>query len=76
MVGLPVWQETPEAAVDHVRCCLGLPEEIEPDHGASRTAKWHRNQIRARQGVLYDKDRARAIAAVAMEKAALQRLKG
>ncbi|MET9066898.1 DUF4158 domain-containing protein [Streptosporangium sandarakinum] len=51
---------------------LRLAEDVEPDHGASRTAKWHRTQIRARQGVIYD-ERARAIAAEAMGEAALAR---
>lgn len=72
MARFPSRQEIPEVVVDHVRRCLGLAEDVEPDHGASRTAKWHRTQIRARQGVIYD-ERARAIAAEAMGEAALAR---
>ena len=38
--------EIPEAATGHVRRCLGLDPEAVPDHGAARTAKWHRSQVR------------------------------
>lgn len=71
MARFPSPQEVPEAVVEHVRRCLGLAGGIEPDHGATSTAKWHRKKIRARQGVAYDKDRARTVAADAMGKAAL-----
>ena len=64
-------EEIPEVVADHVRRCLGLRRETEPDHGAARTAKWHRNQVRARQGVTYDQRRARTLAAVAIREAAL-----
>ncbi|MEV4251360.1 DUF4158 domain-containing protein [Streptosporangium canum] len=50
-----------------MRRCLGLPEDL----GPGRTAKRHRSQIRARQGVVYDQGRVRVIAAEAMGKAAL-----
>jgi hypothetical protein len=40
-------EEIPEVVVDHVRRCLELAPEVEPDHGASRTAKLHRKQVRA-----------------------------
>ena len=43
-------EEIPEAATDHVRRCLGLGPEVEPDHGAARTAKWHRQQVRGPPG--------------------------
>lgn len=33
-------EEIPEVVVDHVRRCLGLGPEVEPDHGAARTARW------------------------------------
>lgn len=56
--------------VDHVRRCLDLDADVEPDHGAGRTAKWHRKQIRARQGVTYNPARARRIAAEAIREAA------
>ena len=32
-------EEIPQAVTDHVRHCLGLAPETEPDHGAARTAK-------------------------------------
>ena len=64
-------EEIPEAVTDHVRRCLGLGPEAEPDHGAARTAKWHRRQVRVRQGVTYDQRRARAVAAAAIREAAL-----
>jgi hypothetical protein len=35
--------EIPEAVTGHVRRCLGLDPETVPDHGAARTAKWHRS---------------------------------
>ena len=55
----------------HVRRCLGLHPETVPDHGAARTAKWHRKQVRVRQGVTYDQRRARALAAAEIRAAAL-----
>ena len=64
-------EEIPEVVVDHVRRCLGLGPEAEPDHGAARTAKWHRKQVRVRQGVAYDQRRARALAAREIRDAAL-----
>jgi hypothetical protein len=64
-------EEIPEVVADHVRRCLGVGPEAEPDHGAARTAKWHRKQVRARQGVTYDQRRARALAAAAIREAAL-----
>ncbi|MFI0349929.1 DUF4158 domain-containing protein [Actinomadura sp. 9N407] len=64
-------EEIPEVVVDHVRRCLELGGEVEPDHGAGRTAKAHRKQVRARQGVKYDQRRARALAAGAIREEAL-----
>jgi TnpA family transposase len=64
-------EEIPQAVTDHVRRGLGLAPETEPDHGAARTAKWHRRQVRARQGVTYDQRRARAVAAAAIREATL-----
>jgi len=64
-------EEIPEVVVDHVRRCLELGPEAEPDHGAARTAKWHRKQVRVRQGVAYDQRRARALAAREIRDAAL-----
>ncbi|MFI7690080.1 hypothetical protein ACIBQ6_13475 [Nonomuraea sp. NPDC049655] len=62
--------EIPEVVIDHVRRCLELAEDVWPDHGSSRSAKAHRKLVRQRQGVKYDAGRARAIAAVAIRKAA------
>ena len=63
-------EEIPEAVTDHVRRCLGLGPEVGPDHGAARTAKWHRKHVRARQGVTYDMGRARVLAEAAIREAA------
>ena len=63
-------EEIPQAVTDHVRHCLGLAPEVEPDHGAARTAKWHRGQVRKRQGVTHDPRRARALAEAAIREAA------
>jgi hypothetical protein len=60
-----VWHGLP------VRRCLGLDPETAPDHGAARTAKWHRRQVRVCQGVTYDQRRARALAAAEIRSAAL-----
>jgi hypothetical protein len=70
MARLPGPGEVPEVVVDHVRRCLELGPGVEPDHGAGRTAAWHRRQIRVRQGAVYDQRRARAVAAAAIEEAA------
>lgn len=64
-------EEIPPAVTDHVRQCLGLAPETEPDHGAARTARLHRKQVRERQGVTYDQRRARAVAEAAIREAAL-----
>jgi Domain of unknown function (DUF4158) len=63
-------EEIPQAVTDHVRHCLGLAPETEPGHGAARTAKWHRGQVRKRQGVTYDMGRARVLAEAAIREAA------
>ena len=49
-------EEIPQAVTDHVRHCLGLAPETEPGHGSARTAKWHRGQVRKRQGVRGEAD--------------------
>jgi hypothetical protein len=43
-------EEIPHAVTDHVRHCLGLAPETEADHGAERTMRLHRAQVRKRQG--------------------------
>ena len=63
-------EEIPQAVTDHVRHCLGLAPETKPGHGAARTAKWHRGQVRKRQGVTYDMGRAGALAEAAIREAA------
>jgi len=63
-------EEIPQAVTDHVRHCLGLAPEVEPDHGAPRTARWHRGQVRKRQGVTRDPRRARTLAKTAIREAA------
>ena len=63
-------EEIPQAVTDHLRHCLGLAAETEPGHGAARTAKWHRGQVRKRQGVTYDMGRARVLAEAAIREAA------
>src|SRR6516164_1531676 len=63
-------EEIPQAVTDHVRHCLGLSPEVEPDHGAARTARWHRGQVRKRLGVTRDPRRARALAEAAIREAA------
>ncbi|MBA8953172.1 hypothetical protein HNR61_004822 [Actinomadura namibiensis] len=70
MTHFPGPGEVPEVVVDHVRRCLELGPGVEPDHGAGRTAAWHRRQVRVRQGAVYDQRRARAVAAAAIEEAA------
>ena len=62
-------EEIPDGVAGHVRRCLDLEADVDPDHGAARTAKLHRKQVRARQGVKYDMRRARAIAAAEIRKA-------
>ncbi|GAA3074109.1 hypothetical protein GCM10017600_26700 [Streptosporangium carneum] len=49
MARFPSPEEISQVVVDHVRRCLGLAEDVEPDHRAASTAKWHRKKIRARQ---------------------------
>lgn len=73
MARFPSADEVPEVVVEHVRRCLELGADVEPDHGAGRTAKWHRKQIRLRQGASYDPPRARRIAAAAIRETARAR---
>ncbi len=62
-------EEIPHAVTDHVRHCLGLAPEVEADHGAERTMRLHRAQVRKRQGATRDPRRARALAAAAIREA-------
>ncbi|MFG6200341.1 Tn3 family transposase [Nonomuraea sp. JJY05] len=70
MARFPSSDEIPEVVIDHVRRCLELADDVWPDHGSSPSAKAHRKLVRQRQGVKYDAGRVRAIAAVAIRKAA------
>ncbi|MEV4020038.1 DUF4158 domain-containing protein [Nonomuraea angiospora] len=70
MARFPSPDEIPDVVVNRVRHCLELPEDIEPDHDSSRSAKAHRKLARQRQGVKYDAGRARSIVAVAIREAA------
>ncbi|MGH3181120.1 MAG: DUF4158 domain-containing protein, partial [Streptosporangiaceae bacterium] len=63
-------EEVPQSVTDHVRRCLGLAAEVGPDHGADRTRRWHRAQVRKRQGATRDMRRARALAAAVIREAA------
>jgi TnpA family transposase len=65
--------EVPPPVIDHVRRSLGLHEETEPDHGAERTLRWHKAQVRKRLGATRDMRRARALAEAAIREAALVR---
>jgi len=66
-------EEIPQSVTGHVRHCLGLAPEVEPDHGAARTMRLRRGQVRKRQGVTRDPQRARALADAAIREAALVR---
>jgi hypothetical protein len=66
-------EEVPQPVIDHVRRCLGLAAEVEPDHGAARSMRWHRAQVRKRLGATRDIRRARALAEAAIREAALVR---
>ena len=66
-------EEVPQPVIDHVRRCLGLAAEVEPDDGAARTMRWHRAQVRKRLGATRDMRRARALAEAAIREAALVR---
>ena len=65
--------EIPPAVVDHVRYCLGVAPEVEPDHGVARTERLHKALVRKRQGATRDMRRARALAEAAIREAALVR---
>ncbi len=65
----PGWDEVPEVVVDHLRRCLDLREETRPEAG-ERTAVSQRDQVRERLGVVFDPERARAVAAEAIRAAA------
>jgi TnpA family transposase len=65
----PGRDDVPEVVVGHVRWCLDLAEGLSPWCG-SRTAKAQRGLVRERVGVIFDPERARAVAADAIRSAA------
>lgn len=65
----PRIEEIPEVVTDHVRRCVGLPDYVAPDCG-DRTATAQREFVREKVGVVYDPERARAVAADAIRSAA------
>lgn len=56
--------------VVHIRGLLGLPENVVTEVDASRTAKRHREFVRARLGVKYGSAEGREIAEAAIRVAA------
>jgi hypothetical protein len=65
---LPKLDQVPPAA--HVRGVLGLPESVELEQAAERSAKRHRQFVRERLGVVYEPARVREIVEKAIRKAA------
>lgn len=65
----PKAEEVPPVVVDHIRHCLGFPDYVTPI-SAERTAATHRDLVREKLGVVFDPERARAIAADAIRDAA------
>lgn len=62
----PKLDDVPEVIVAHVRGCLGLPDEVRAAHDSDRTLWRHREFVRPRLRVVYEPERARAIAAAAI----------
>ncbi len=61
--------DVPSAVVRPVQDCLGVTGAVEFEHLAERTAKRHREFVRARMKVTYDSARVRAVAEQAIRKA-------
>ncbi|MFD3920181.1 Tn3 family transposase [Streptomyces sp. NPDC058595] len=59
----------PELVVGHVRGLLGLDEGVQPRHDSTRTAARQRDFVRERLGAVYDKEKARQVASVAIYEA-------
>ncbi|GAA1994142.1 hypothetical protein GCM10009838_67990 [Catenulispora subtropica] len=66
----PSLDEVPDAVVVHIRGLLELPESVVAEVDATRTAKRHREFVRARLGVKYDSAEVREIAESAIRAAA------
>ena len=65
----PKTDDVPPVVVRHVRECLGLAGDVEFGPSAERTAKRHREFVRARMKVTYDPARVREVAEQAIRKA-------
>lgn len=66
----PRLDEVPQVIVEHVRDALCLPAHVAAEVDAPRTAKRHREAVRARLGVKYDAAQVRATAEDAIRTAA------
>jgi hypothetical protein len=66
----PRLDEVPRVVVEHIRDALGLPASVAARVDAPRTAKRHRDVVRARLGVKYDAVQTRAVAEEAIRAAA------
>ncbi|MFI7708425.1 DUF4158 domain-containing protein [Nonomuraea sp. NPDC049480] len=66
----PKLDQVPSVAATHVRGILELPESVELEQAAERSAKRHRQFVRERLGVVYEPARVREVAEKAIRKAA------
>ncbi|WP_214323656.1 DUF4158 domain-containing protein [Nonomuraea sediminis] len=58
----PKLEDVPVTVTQHIRCVLGLPDDVMLAEAAERSAKRHRSFVRARLGVDYDSAGVRAVA--------------
>jgi hypothetical protein len=65
----PKAEDVPPAVVRHLQSCLGLAGAVDFVQLAERTAKRHREFVRARMKVTYDSARVREVAEQAIRKA-------
>ena len=56
----------PVVVIDHVRAALKLPEDVEAETDADRTAKRHREFVRKFLGVKYEASKVRSVAEAAI----------
>ncbi len=59
----------PAVVIDHVRAAIELPEDIEAETDADRTAKRHREFVRKYLGVKYEASKVRSVAEAAIRTA-------
>lgn len=59
----------PSVVIDHVRAALELPEDVEAETDADRTAKRHREFVRKYLGVKYEASKVRSVAEAAIRTA-------